>query len=482
MPSVREKGTRGPVRPLVRVVACLALCLAAGLFTLQASPLNAQEALPVITIAGDQDSVVEGEDATFTLIRTGDTTGELTVQVNSVQNGLRAGGKLITHTVTFEAGSATAVLTIAIINDGIPERSDWIAVGVALGSGYVVGDPDRARVTVRDLIITVAASEDTVAEGEAATFTLTRNGDTAESLVVNVSVADPGSFLRGNHWRPAPRTPDIAEFEAGSATFAITLQTQDDWRDIPDNDLTVSVTAGSGYEVGSPGSASVTVTDNDDAPELEVTIQRGIVLEGETPAAMEGDTLAATEGDTLTVVMQRHGGSPGYLEFGLVTGFRGNLKTYYFDLTLDEPMLGFQITTEDDDLDEADQVYEVRILPYPTADLAHAESEYWTVRGNRSVYATVADNDLPLVYVTQVEESYEEGTTGYLQLVRVGDTSGSLDVKHRISETGHDIFSALRLARGPRADPDHSGVFLPLERPLDSPMGRRRRGRRHDFH
>ena len=469
MPSVREKGTRGPVRPLVRVVACLALCLAAGLFTLQASPLNAQEALPAVTIAAGQDSVVEGEDATFTLTRTGDTTGELTVQVNSVQNGLRAGGKLITHTVTFEAGSATAVLTIAIINDGIPERSDWIAVGVALGSGYVVGDPDRARVTVRDLIITVAASEDTVAEGEAATFTLTRNGDTAESLVVNVSVADPGSFLRGNHWRPAPRTPDIAEFEAGSATFAITLQTQDDWRDIPDNDLTVSVTAGSGYEVGSPGSASVTVTDNDDAPELEVTIQRGIVLEGETPAAMEGDTLAATEGDTLTVVMQRHGGSPGYLEFGLVTGFRGNLKTYYFDLTLDEPMLGFQITTEDDDLDEADQVYEVRILPYPSAALAHAESEYWTVRGHRSVYATFADNDLPLVYVTQVEEAYEEGTTGYLQLVRVGDTSGSLDVKHRISETGHDIFRPYAWLVGRertqtiRASSSHSNVLLTLQ-------------------
>ena len=440
MPSVREKGTRGPVRPLVRVVACLALCLAAGLFTLQASPVNAQEALPAVTIAAGQDSVVEGEDATFTLTRTGDATGELTVQVNSVQNGLRAGGKLITHTVTFEAGSATAVLTIAIINDGIPEHSDWIAVGVAPGSGYVVGDPDRARVTVRDLIITVAASEDTVAEGEAATFTLTRNGDTVGSLVVNVSVSDPGSFLRGNHWRPAPRTPDIAEFEAGSATFAITLQTQDDWRDIPDNDLTVSVTAGSGYEVGSPGSASVTVTDNDVAPELEVTIQRGIVLEGETPAAMEGDTLAATEGDTLSVVMQRHGGS-GFMEFGLVTGFRGNLKTYYVALTPDEPATAFQITTEDDDLDEADQVYEARILPYPSDAYAHAESEYWTVRGNRSVYATVADNDLPLVYVTQVEESYEEGTLAELRLVRVGDTSGSLDVKYRTSQTGYDIFS-----------------------------------------
>ena len=272
--------------------------------------------------------------------------------------------------------------------------------------------------------MSIAADQDLVAEGEAATFTLTRTGDTSNALTVDVAVADPGAFLRGNHWKRTPPARITVNFGAGSATAQLSLQTVDDWRDIPDDNLTVSVVAGDDYMPGDPASAGVTVTDNDVAPEVEITLSETSIVEGET----------------LIITLRLHDASRNLLEVGLVAGFRGRMTTQYFSLNEDEPAVEWYIPTEDDDLDEADRVFEARILPFPNESLAHDESEYWTVRGDRSVSATVTDNDLPLVYVKQVEEAYEEGTLADLRLVRVGDTARGLDVKYRTSETGHDVF------------------------------------------
>ena len=447
---------RAVSRPLLALIL-LALCLAGGLAGFPASPAHAQVTPPVVSIAANQDSVVEGEDATFTLTRTGETTDELTVQLNSAQyNGGLVGAIVINHTVTFEAGSATAVLTVATIDDGIRESSDWIAAEVAPGSGYIKGDPGRATVTVVDPpvpIISIVADQNSVAEGEAATFTLTRTVDTSNPLTVNVDVSDPGAFRRGNHWERTPAARITVNFAAGSATAQLSLQTADDWRDIPDNDLTVSVIAGDDYLPGGPDSAIVTITDNDVAPEVELTLNATSIVEGET----------------LVITFQLHGSSVNLLDVGYVYGFPGQMRTSWVTLDDNEPTLSGNIYTDDDDLDEADRVFEARILPFPNESLAHAESEYWTVRGDRSVSATVTDNDLPLVYVRQVEEAYEEGTLADLRLVRVGDNARGLDVKYRTSETGHDVFRNHAYLMGREqtwtipASSSHADVFFTLQ-------------------
>ena len=447
---------RAVSRPLLAPLL-LALCLAGGLAGFPASPAHAQVTPPVVSIAANQDSVVEGEDATFTLTRTGETTDELTVQVNSAQyNGGLVGAIVINHTVTFEAGSATAVLTVATNDDGIREFRDWVVAQIAAGSGYIQGDSGRATVTVLDPpvpIISIVADQNSVAEGEAATFTLTRTVDTSNPLTVNVDVSDPGAFRRGNHWERTPAARITVNFAAGSATAQLSLQTADDWRDIPDNDLTVSVIAGDDYLPGGPDSAIVTITDNDVAPEVELTLNATSIVEGET----------------LVITFQLHGSSVNLLDVGYVYGFPGQMRTSWVTLDDNEPTLSGNIYTDDDDLDEADRVFEARILPFPNESLAHAESEYWTVRGDRSVSATVTDNDLPLVYVRQVEEAYEEGTLADLRLVRVGDNARGLDVKYRTSETGHDVFRNHAYLMGREqtwtipASSSHADVFFTLQ-------------------
>ena len=70
----------------IRCLIVLALALG-SVWLLLPSLASAQEppGLPLISISADQTSAAEGQDATFTLTRTGNTSTELTVRVYSIE-------------------------------------------------------------------------------------------------------------------------------------------------------------------------------------------------------------------------------------------------------------------------------------------------------------------------------------------------------------------------------------------------------------
>ena len=413
----------------------MALLVLSGVLLLSPSKARAQEppGLPIISISADQTSVAEGQDATFTLTRTGNTSTELTVRVYSIEFFHPDGSGSLDnptgqyHQVTFDSGSDTATLTVTTDFDGVPESSDSLdtVISPEEGSPYRNGDPSQASVAITDVarVVTIAADQTTVTEGDTATFTLTRTGPTTKAVVVNVSVSDPGSFLRGNHWQPNPVLPTEAIFEVESSTTTISLQTKDDLRDIPDNNLTVTVNSGIGYSTASDAdSASIAVTDNDVAPTLHLSIDSGSVEEGET----------------LTITLQLTGGSQNPVEFAVVRGYEGEPDRGYTGLDGSETTASWRVDTDDNDLDEEDRVYRLEILS--AVDLpAGAQSEYWTIDGASSVSATVRDNDLPLVWVEPQASSYPEYGFSWFRLHRVGRTEHDLEVKTETTQAGHDV-------------------------------------------
>ena len=131
-----------------------------------------------------------------------------------------------------------------------------------------------------------------VSEGRPVVFTLTRTGgDVSSPLTVNVAVADPGDVMRGDPWEGDPTLPTQAVFEANQSSATLTLATRQNLRDTPDQTLAVSLEEGSGYDVSLPLRASVTVADDDTAPEVSLSV----------------DKTGAVEGDFLTFTLTRHG-------------------------------------------------------------------------------------------------------------------------------------------------------------------------------
>ena len=229
-------------------------------------------------------TAVEGGEVVFTLTREdGPVSQDLTVRVETWEPnrivGFGNNPSSQNHWLTFEPWEDSISFSVYPYVDRVAEAgADQLKAEIKNvgGARYTVGNPYTATVNIDDpptdaVPVTLSASTNSINEGGSATFTLTRTGTTTADLVVDVRVDDPSDFLRGNHWDPAPAIPSEVVIPASSSTAAFTLTAPDDQRDITDDSLTVTVVPGTGYypgQIGLSTSASVSVTDNDEAQEL----------------------------------------------------------------------------------------------------------------------------------------------------------------------------------------------------------------------
>ena len=115
-----------------------------------------------------------------------------------------------------------------------------------------------AQVAAALPVVSITAASSPVTEGGAASFTLSRTGDTAAELTVSVAVAEAGSVLSGT---PA----STVTFAAGDAEATLGVATDDDSAAEADGRVTATISAGTGYAVNSDSaSAGVDVYDNDE--------------------------------------------------------------------------------------------------------------------------------------------------------------------------------------------------------------------------
>ena len=119
-----------------------------------------------------------------------------------------------------------------------------------------------ASATVRALpAVTVAAvdTDATVAEGDDVAFRVTVNPAPLANLVVTLGVTvnvDAYDHLAGDQ---------TVTINSGATTATLTLTGQQNLLDTADGVVTARI-KGTGYAVGTPGSATVTITDDDRAP------------------------------------------------------------------------------------------------------------------------------------------------------------------------------------------------------------------------
>ena len=119
--------------------------------------------------------------------------------------------------------------------------------------------------------ISIAADTSPVDEGTTATFTLTATSAPAgEDLTITVTVTDSGNFI-------ASAAPTMVTIVNGATTATLTVMTDDDSTDEVNGTITATVTAGTGYTVGGANTASVMITDNDDAPVVAPTVSMVVI-------------------------------------------------------------------------------------------------------------------------------------------------------------------------------------------------------------
>ena len=154
------------------------------------------------------------------------------------------------------ATGATYTLTVA-------EAGQSIRVLVTFtddrGSEHTLVSEATEQVAAALPVVSIAAASSPVTEGGAASFTLSRTGDTAAELTVSVAVSEAGTVLSGT---PA----SSVTFAAGNAEVTLRVATDDDSTAEADGRVTATISVGTGYEVDTDAaSAGVDMYDNDEA-------------------------------------------------------------------------------------------------------------------------------------------------------------------------------------------------------------------------
>jgi hypothetical protein len=162
------------------------------------------------------------------------------------------------------AGQPSVQVTIAPLADNLVEGTESAVLTLSPSSAYVIGSAAGGTVTIADdpAVVTVVTTDPDAAEAgpDPGVFTLARSGGNLAAALNNVS------FILGGTARNVSDYVSIAsqvDFPAGQATASVTITPVDDALVEGAETVILTVDPRTNYLVGTPGSATVTIADND---------------------------------------------------------------------------------------------------------------------------------------------------------------------------------------------------------------------------
>lgn len=230
---------------------------------------------PIVTLSATDPLANEaGDTGTFTFSRSGGVDSSLTV--NFTRSGTATSGSDYTAittpgTTTFDIGEASKTITVLPLQNTANEANETVILTLSSGSGYTLGSPSSATVTIEDddvNTITITASDALASEaaGNPGEFTLTRTGPVTSALNVTISVS--GTATNGTDFTSVttPRT-----FGIGVSSITIPISVTQDSTTEGNEEVVISISAAASYIVGSPSTANVTIIDDDLPPSVFIS-------------------------------------------------------------------------------------------------------------------------------------------------------------------------------------------------------------------
>ena len=209
-----------------------------------------------------------GNAASITVIRTGGSAGQVTVNY-STSNGTATAGNDYTSasgTLIFAPGETSKSFQVPITNDTARESSETINLALSTpGGGAILSGQTTALLTVldNDGPPAVSINDASLAEGNSGTmpftFAVTLSHPTNETVVVRYATA-PGTATAASDYNPA--SADIV-FAPGQTTQNVTTDVIGDTTEEPDETFFVDLTLLSGTASIAKNRGTGTILDDD---------------------------------------------------------------------------------------------------------------------------------------------------------------------------------------------------------------------------
>ncbi len=230
---------------------------------------------PLVTVTASDATATENADTgAFTITRNGPTTSALTV--NFTRSGTATSGTDYSAiaspgNVTILIGQASADVTVSTVNDTTPETPETVVLTLSSGTGYTVGSPSVATVTINDddvNTVSLTAPDALASEtaGNGGSFQLTRTGPTTASLTVNLTIS--GTATSGTDYSALTTAQT---FVIGASSITIPVSILQDSTTEGDEVILASLNTSSGYINGASATATITAADDDLPPTVFVS-------------------------------------------------------------------------------------------------------------------------------------------------------------------------------------------------------------------
>ena len=234
-------------------------------------------ALPTLSIT-NATAVTEGENATFDVTLSRAATSAVTVTYSTADGNGPTGainGVDVTaqtdQVLTFAAGQTQKVITVATIDDELPESAEEFevtlssAVGATISRSTAIGTIDDNDSNLPAFSITDAPA---ITEGQDAVFTVTLSEASSGSLTVNYTTNDgtgPEGAMAASDF--SGLTNQTLTFAAGETEMTIAVSTTDDMLEEPTETFKVTLSNAIGAAIKT-SVATGTIFDNDTIPPL----------------------------------------------------------------------------------------------------------------------------------------------------------------------------------------------------------------------
>jgi hypothetical protein len=344
----------------------------------------------------------------------------------------------------FASGQDTANVSIPTLDDLQAEAAETVTVTVippVVGTSYTVGSPAAATGTITDNepTITITTENGTTAEEISGTTLGTNNADfridsTGSGNRVTVKLAISGTATNGTDYTTISPTVDIVDLSGvstkGGSGVAFPLVVKDDLVVDPDETVTLKIVNGSGYHIGTPDTATITIKDND-PPTISLQVKNATAQE-------KGQTAA-----TVSVVRT------GDLQQDLNVGYQVNpAGTSAFPLATSgsdfQPLSGtvkipantsgadIVITPVDDNEVEQTEKVEIKLGP-PGIN--------YQLGSPTSATVSIISDDLPFVNIEATDGIASEAgpDAGSFHISRTGSTANSLVVSFALPSTASNV-------------------------------------------
>ncbi|MBL8329787.1 MAG: hypothetical protein JNJ71_13130 [Rubrivivax sp.] len=270
---------------------------------------------PTIQFSSATASVNEGAGVVNLSVTRSSGAGSSTVNF-ATASGTATSGADFTATsgqISFAAGETSKTIAVPILNDTAAESTETFTVTLSAPSGATLGSPASATVSIIDndspppaATLQFSASSYSVGEsGGQVTITVTRSNGTGSASVNYATSA--GTAAAGSDFTATSGTLSFASGET-SRTFSVPILNDSTPESTESFNLSLSNPTG-GAVLGSPATASVTITDDDSAGGVTVAFQRASLTVGEGATSVAVTVIRSSGVGTATVSFTTVNGS-----------------------------------------------------------------------------------------------------------------------------------------------------------------------------